>query len=94
MTAAAITRAPGLARRSATRTANGVALLLIDARIRLAFLVLGGLFVFQSSQGLSVIKGGYLLGAGLALLAALFHLRDQARRPINPGGGRSWGEQG
>ena len=52
------------------------ALLIASAPFRAAFLVFGGLTVLQSSDGVDLIKFGYLLGAGVAFVAALVNLRS------------------
>jgi len=50
-------------------------LLLASARFRVAFVVLGGLAVLQSSQDLSPLKIGYLVGVVVAVGTASFNLR-------------------
>src|SRR5437867_5748645 len=53
-----------------------VPLLLQTAIARTAFLVFGGLAVFQSSPGLDTAKVAYLAGIGIAVFAILWRLRS------------------
>ena len=54
--------------------------LLVCPRLRLAFVVFGGLLTLQSSQSLSLLKFVYLGGVGGAALGALLALQDPATR--------------
>ena len=47
------------------------ALLLADGRLRTLFIVIGALAIFQSSEELSPLKAGYLLGVGVCFLGAI-----------------------
>ena len=59
----------------------GLVLLLVSAPARAAFIVFGGLAVLQISDDLTPIKIGYMVGAGVAIVAALVHLRGQTDAP-------------
>ncbi len=50
--------------------------LLVSGQARTAFVVFGGLAVLQSSEGLGLIKIGYLFGVAIALVGALNNLRQ------------------
>lgn len=50
-------------------------LLLVDGRVRLAFVLFGGLFALQSSEALSPLKVAYLGGVFVAFGGALLDLR-------------------
>jgi len=62
--------------------------LLFSARARIVFIVVGGLFVFQSSDQLSPPKLYFLMGAGVCVAGALRRYRrmahDPARSDIEP----------
>jgi O-antigen ligase len=55
--------------------------LLFSARARIVFIVVGGLFIFQSSDQLSPPKLYFLMGAGVCVAGALRRYRRQAHDP-------------
>ena len=55
--------------------------LLFSGQARTAFVVFGGLAVLQSSEGLGLIKIGYLFGFAIALVGALNNLRQLEATP-------------
>ena len=55
------------------------AMLMLDGRVRLPFLVFGGLAALQSSQDVNLLKVAYLAGVGIAVTGSLMRLqRGQA----------------
>jgi hypothetical protein len=50
-------------------------LLLVDGRVRLPFLVFGGLAVLQSSQDVNLLKVLYLAGVGIAVAGSVIRLQ-------------------
>lgn len=55
----------------------GAIWLITSPRFRLLFVVFGSMFVFQSSDGLSAIKIGFLMGFALVLVLSLQSLRRE-----------------
>jgi hypothetical protein len=55
-----------------------VSLLILDGRVRLPFLVFGGLLALQSSQDVNLLKVLYLAGVGIALAGSVRRLEAAA----------------
>lgn len=58
-----------------------VLLLLSSARLRVVFVVFGGIFVFQSSPELTPLKLAFLGGAAVSVVGAVMHSRTLRRQP-------------
>jgi O-antigen ligase len=59
----------------------GALLLLVSPTARITFLVFGGLLALQSSEGLDLIKLGYLSGVLVSFAGALFSLSQRRNEP-------------